>query len=355
VGLGASIRVGMPGVVDADFGAAAHVEVFERIGEATTFSLRLPVVTQNVDLTWLSDARVLPGRVLGVYIAVGAREVCLARGPVTGHAAHLARGVAGSHVDVLGADALVTLDRTFRTRVWENARDSDAVTAIASEVGFAADIAQTNAVHSSELRNLAQADTDLRFLRRLARRNGFAAWLTTDSSTGVDTFHFKPLPLDASPVVTIALNQAGTGTQAVELRWDSERPTHVTAEQFDLKNAQLLSAADTTSPSRALARQRLSDLVQTPQTSRLVAPGDDSAEVKARAEGMAVEAEWFIQASFETTLEATQVVVRSHDVVELAGVGSIHSGSWLVAAVRHLIEPTGHRMAVDLVRNSWGA
>ena len=46
--------------------------------------------------------------------------------------------------------------------------------------------------------------------------------------------------------------------------------------------------------------------------------------------------------------------VRAHTVVELSGAGSLHSGRYLVAAVRHLIDPAGHRMTVELVRNAWG-
>jgi phage protein D len=355
LGLGAAIRTGPAGPVDAEFGSALQIEVVERIGEATTYALRLPVVEESGDLSWLADRRVGPGQTLGVYVAAGQGDVCLVRGPVTGHSARLTHGIAGSYVDVLGADASIQLDRVFRTRVWENARDSDAVSAIVTEAGWGPDVTTTNAVHRSDLRSLAQADTDLRFVRRLARRNGYLAWLTTDATSGVDTFHFKPAPLDASPSVSLSLNQSPSSTEALELRWDSERPTAFTAEQHELGSASRLSAADTASPSRALGAQRLADLVASPQTSRVVAPSDDSADVKARAEGAAVEAELFVQASLETTLASTRNVIRSHEVIELNGAGSLHSGHWLVLGVRHTIEATGHRMQVDLVRNAWGA
>jgi phage protein D len=298
---------------------------------------------------------VLPGKVLGVYVAQGAQQVCLVRGPVTGHAARLAHGTAGSYVDVLGADASITLDRNFRTRVFEDARDADAVTSIAGEAGFIPDVSSTQSVHRSDLRNLAQADTDLRFVRRLARRNGFLAWLTTDALSGTDTFHFKAPDLSASAAATLTINQAGANTDAVDLRWDCQRPTAVDAVQLDFANAENLDASGTNSPSQALGSQRLADVLPSPQSSRVVAPGDDSAEVKARAEGAAFEAEWFAQATLETTLAGLGVAVRAPSVVEVAGAGSLHSGKWLVAAVRHLIDATGHRMTVDLVRNAWGA
>jgi phage protein D len=344
----------MPGTADADFGVASQVEVYERLGEVTTYAIRLPVVASGNDLTWLGDARVLPGKVLGVYVAQSAGDLCLVRGPVTGHAARLAHGGAGSYVDVLGADASIALDRVFRTRVWQDARDTDAVTSIVSEAGFVPDVTTTQAVHRSELRNLAQADTDLRFVRRLARRNGFLAWLTTDALSGTDTFHFKAPPVDGRSEARLIVNQPSANVDAIDLRWDCQRPTHIDAVQLDLLSGSDLDASGTAPPTRALGAQRLSDVLETSQSARVVAPGDDSAEVKARAEGAAVEAEWFVQATLETTLSGTGVALRAHTLVDVEGAGALHSGTWLVSAVRHLIDATGHRMTVDLVRNAWG-
>ena len=355
MGLGASIRTGIPGTADADFGAASQVEVYERAGETTTYAVRLPVTAQDDDLSWLADPRVAPGASLGIYVAAPDGLVCLARGPVTGHAARLAHGGAGSYVDVMGADASIALDRVVRTRVWEDARDSDAVNAIVGEAGFSPDISSTPAVHRSTVRALAQCDTDLRFVRRLARRNGFLAWLTTDAVTGLDTFHFAAPPVAGAPTVKLVINQPGANTDALDVRWDSERPTTVDARQIDPLSAEDMDASETTSPTSALGGQRLLDLVQSPRTTRIVAPGDDSAEVKARAEGAAVEAEWFVQASLEATLAGLGMAVRAHTVVELSGAGSLHSGRYLVAAVRHLIDPAGHKMIVELVRNAWGS
>lgn len=354
MGLGASIRTGIPGTADADFGAASQVEVYERAGETTTYAVRLPVTAQGEDLSWLADARVAPGASLGIYVSAAGGDVCLARGPVTGHAARLAHGGAGSYVDVMGADASVALDRVVKTRVWEDARDSDAVSAIVAEAGFTPDVSSTPAVHRSTVRALAQCDTDLRFLRRLARRNGFLAWLTTDALTGLDTFHFTAPPVGGAPAAKLVINQPSANTDALDVRWDSERPTAVDARQIDPLSAEDMDAAETASPTAALGGQRLRDLVGDPRTTRLVAPGDDSAEVRARAEGAAVEAEWFVQASLETTVAALGMPVRAHTVVELSGAGSLHSGRYLVAAVRHLIDPAGHRMTVELVRNAWG-
>ena len=207
------------------------------------------------------------------------------RGPVTGHAARLAHGGAGSYVDVLGADASIALDRVHRTRVWQDARDADAVSAIAAEAGFAADVATTPTVHRSDLRGLIQAGSDLRFVRRLARRNGFVAWLSTDALTGVDTFHFKAPPVDGAPVATLVVNQPGANTAAIDLSWDSDRPTAIDATQIDLTSGGDLDASGTSSPTRALGAVRFADAVAAPQSMRIAAPGDDSTEVQASAGG----------------------------------------------------------------------
>ena len=51
MGLGAAIRVN--GVPDTDFDAAALIEVVERAGETTTYTVRLPVTPRDGDLSWL--------------------------------------------------------------------------------------------------------------------------------------------------------------------------------------------------------------------------------------------------------------------------------------------------------------
>jgi hypothetical protein len=277
MGLGAAIRAN--GVPDTDFDAAALVEVVERAGETTTYMLRLPVTPRDGDLSWLADDRIAPGADLGVYVATDAGDVCLVRGPVTGQQIRIVHGGAGSQIEVNGADAAAALDRAFRTRVWEGARDSDAVSAIAGEAGFVADVQTTDAVHRSGVRALAQCDTDLRFLRRLARLNGYLAWLSTDAASGVHTLHFKPPPLDGPATLTLTINQDGATTDAIDVRVDGERPTSVDARQIDPLSAEDIDASGTASTLAALGSQPIGTVLSGTRSTRLVAPGDDAAEL----------------------------------------------------------------------------
>ena len=86
----------------------------------------------------------------------------------------------------------------------------------------------------------------------------------------------------------------------------------------------------------------------------LFAPVDDAGDLQARGAGLLVEADWFIQATCQTSLESLGGLVRAHTVVEVRGAGSRHSGKYFVAAVRHTIDSTAHKMDVTLVRNGWG-
>jgi hypothetical protein len=49
------------------------------------------------------------------------------------------------------------------------------------------------------------------------------------------------------------------------------------------------------------------------------------------------------------------VVLRAGSVVSLSGVGSLHSGNYLVWSVHHKITPDVHTMRFVLVRNAVGA
>jgi hypothetical protein len=89
------------------------------------------------------------------------------------------------------------------------------------------------------------------------------------------------------------------------------------------------------------------------RSAHLAAPADDAGDLKARGEGALIESQWFVRAMCETSVHALGKLVRTHTVVNLRGIGSRHSGKYLVRAVRHTIDQNAHRMDVELVRNGW--
>lgn len=343
------------GEADEELAAAASgVEIEERLGQPTRYYLYLELDIVGDDLPLLADSRLDPDAEIRLLVPAGGGAENLAQGPVTGQRISLRDGGGGSRLEVQGADASVAMDRESRVTAWPEVRDSDAVTSIVSGYGLVPDVEATSALHPTTGHALIQRGSDLAFVQRLARRNGFLFWVTHDE-LGIGTAHFKSPPLDGSPVATLTINQAEPSTDWVEISWDAERPAAVTAQQLDLMTKGTLDGSVEKSPLPLLGSVGLSDLAGGPRSTHLAAPADDSGDLTARAEGVAIDAGWFVRARLTTDRVRVPEVLRAHSLVTLAGAGSRFSGDYLVAGVRHVIDAVGHTMHLDLIRNAWEA
>jgi len=116
---------------------------------------------------------------------------------LTGIIAELATtfGSSGApELNISGFDGLYPLTIGKRTRHWENARDSKAVSDVASDQNLSTEITETNPVKPRIDQN---EETDLAFIEKLAERNG-ATFYMRDGS-----FHFGPRRNDTSAVVEL--------------------------------------------------------------------------------------------------------------------------------------------------------
>jgi phage protein D len=199
-----------------------------------------------------------------------------------------------------------------------------------------------------------QRESDLTFVRRLARRNGFLFWVTADA-VGIETGHFKQAPVGGTATMKLLINQSPPALEQLDLRWDVERPTSVTSVQLDLNSREELDGARQNGPLSALGGKDLAAITGDTRSIFLSAPSDDAGDLKARSDGALVDSYFFIRASGETRVDRTGAPVRAHTVIEIQGAGTRHSGKYFVAGVRHTIDPESHRMELELLRNGWGA
>jgi phage protein D len=353
MGIGVIIKIG--GADDEELtGSAALAEVHERMGEPTTYKIEFAIDANDAqELPLLSDGRLGPGADLAVSVPLDTQEHVLVRGPVHGQRVRLLHGVSGSWLEVVGSDKCIELDREIKMRVWDAVTTSDVVRTIAGEYGLRADIEDTKEQHVEDKHALIQRDTDLRFVRRLARRYGFLFWITSDAR-GQHTAHFRRPQLDGEPSATLKINQESPTINSLDVSWDVERPTRAIAAQLSLQDKQDIVGDVVKSPLKALGKRDFAAIAGGTRTLQLIAPVDDSDDLTARAEGALIEAGWFVRASCETYLHALKSLVRAHSVVEVQGAGALHSGKYFVSGVRHVVDSTSHVMELELCRNAWG-
>lgn len=353
--MGLGIVIAVDGVPDEALAGATSVEVSERMGGETTFGLTYSVDISDGDLPWLTDGRLDPGSDLAVLVPVDGRMECLVKGPVNRQSVHMAHGGAGSTVTVSGTDSLTKMEASPGGPVtWSNVTDSDVATSILAGHGYLPDVEMTSNRHVELKHVLIQRDSDLTFLRRLARRNGYLLWVTCEPP-GIETAHFRTPNLDASAAAELTVNVPAPRVDSLDFNWDLERPTAVTGAQLDLNTLGDIDGNVDATPQSSLGGAGLGSLAPARQSMHLVAPADDAGTLQSRGKAALAEADWFLRGSCQTTLEKTGVPIRAHTLVDILGAGSRYGGTYFVAGVTHNIDSTEHRMNIELVRNAWEA
>ncbi len=332
-------------------GGASQVEVYERLGDTTLYSIRFPDDIVNDDFPQLVNKKLDPGAVIAITVPINNKPECLVKGPVHSQQIQMLHGGQGTGLEVRGADSSIRLDREFNSSVWSNVTDSEAVIAIVSQYGLIPDVRGTNTRHLETKHSLIQRDTDLQFIRRLARRNGYLFWITCNVL--VETAHFKRLSLSEQPKVDLIINRENNNISAFEIFWDVERPTSVEGSQLDLTNKSAIDGKVRESPQKSLGAKSLKKITNDVRSTHVAAPGDDAGNLQARGEGVLIDTQWFIKARCQTSVKQLGKLVRAHMIVNVIGAGSRHSGKYLVSGVKHLIDATGHLMEIELIRNGW--
>lgn len=354
--MGAGYSILIDNAPDPELGTPASLEVHECIGSPATFRLTYGLDIVEGDLPLLADARLSPGTIISIFSQTAAGLPCLVKGPVTSQQIQLKHGGAGSVLEVSGADTSITMDREDKAALWEGS-DSSAIQQILGTYSLIPEVDTTAAMHTELKHVLVQRETDLAFIRRLARRNGCLFWVDCDDTGLIETAHVKRPPIDGEPVSELIINLSDpvANLASLDISWDVERPTSSTAAQVDLGTKSDIDGAVAKSPLTPLGAQGLATVATGTRALHLHAPVDDAGDLQARSEGALIDQDFFIRARGQTTAQALGGVLRSHTVVNLRGVGTRHSGKWFCASVRHTIDAIGHRMDFELIRNGWEA
>src|SRR6188768_2666066 len=169
MGLGAAVHKDGAPVPEPDV-----IEVQERLGEPTTYRLRYTLSIGEGDFPLLTSGNLDAGARLSVVAEAGKDKTeTLVKGPVHGQQIHFDHGGAASWVEVLGSDRSIELDREVRAAIWPDGKPSDAIrTIIGRYAPLQADVEDSPSRFEEQKHALVQRDSDLGFVRRLARRHG---------------------------------------------------------------------------------------------------------------------------------------------------------------------------------------
>jgi phage protein D len=338
----------------------ARLEVEENADLPGAICLELAVTAHNGELTWAADPSVGPYAGIAVVVTPdGGDPQCVFDGYVLGHRVRVPAGPSGATVEVYGQDAGVLMGLTETVREWSGKTDSQIAAAVFADHHVdpaPANDRQASPTHPEQGHTLMQRASDLDFLRRLARRTGRWFRVYCAQTAGQRIGYFATPDLTADPVVTIDLNDpTRSSTPVLDFSWDVMRPTAVAARQASLSDGdQAGVAADTADAGLPpLAARPLAAFAGRDRTLILTATADTD-ELPQRAAGVLRDTAWFARCEGTADAAALGRVLRVGDIVQVAGCGSLLSGSYLVWSVRHQLTGQTHAMSFVLARNAVG-
>lgn len=319
---------------------------------ASMFKLKISV-QQNPDGTWryLDDERLSVWRpvVISVGFEGNMEEV------ISGYITHLQQyfdpDPSQCVLDVLGMDNSVLLDREEKLKDWPNKKDSDIASEIFNVYGFTPVTGDTAVVHDEKVSTIIQRETDMRFLRRLALRNGFECYVDGTNA------YFRPPQIDDAPQPVLAVHFGDeTNVRGLSFEVDALKGASVEMFQIDRSNKNVLDASAQTSQMTLLGQKDPASLLTSGVDPARVYVGMNVAtgnpEMTALCQGLFHEYSWFVTGEGEIIGNKYASVLRPRKTVTIKGAGETYSGVYYVSHVTHRITAEGYTQNFKVKRNA---
>ena len=248
-------------------------------------------------------------------------------------------------------DESLLLDREHIEQTWgEDAPTTDG--AIATEIASRNGLKMLDTPGTGQtVEALSQNTTDIRFLQRRARANGYEIIFQEGN------LYFGDMRLDAENQATI-LVYAGPDTNCIgfNIQDDGHKPDKV-AYHIAADVGSESTPTEVTPNIRVLgnepadsANSGLNDFVWRPQRQGI----SDDTQMAAVAQQMANEQSMKITANGELDGSIYGHVLRIGEPVGVDGVGERYSGTYYVDAATHRFDANGYKTTFRLLRNAYG-
>lgn len=334
--LGASLEL----VVDTDFRLAS--------------SFRLKIGThRESDGTWvfLDDKRIALWKPVEISASINDDETQLILGYITQISMHLDPDQGSSFVEIMGMDKTCLMSLEEKIKAWPKTKDSDIARQIFTDHDLAAIVDDTAVVHEDAAATIMQRDTDMVFLKRLARRNGFECCVR--GNTGY--FRKPVLSTPAQPVLAAHFGM-DTNLGFLDARVNALRPMRTEMNQIDPIAKQLASASADAGEQKQLGRDAaLSFEIPGGVRSKMFVKQEvavNQQEMQNLCRAMFDEAEWLAEANGEIDTATYGAILETMQLVPVKGAGEIFSGVYYVTSVKHLFGMSGYTQHFTARRNA---
>jgi hypothetical protein len=283
--------------------------------------------------------------------------VPLIDGPLVGYHSDLHSEPGKSLLTLVVHDDSVLLNRTAGVEVTEGETDSDlARRLLASVPGIEAGDIQATTPSSDPLGGAAvRRETVIRFLRRLARRNGFHVYVLPGDTPGHSRGCFRPYATDpTSGLPTLVLLGDDRNIENFSAANDAQAPARFTGRTVTVTDRSTVDRTSDFSNVALLGAQPSYD--DASATGQFLLGPHQLDEDPDRATRAATERSAYgIRATGRVLPDCFDGVLRAYDVVAVKAGPMQHSGTYVVTRVRHVINRSLHTQEFTLLSNARSA
>jgi hypothetical protein len=273
----------------------------------------------------------------------------------------------GSALEITGMDATMLMNLQEKVVPWPMLPDAQIAQAIFAQYLITPLVSPTLPNLIEPEGTTMQRGSDIRFLRRLAQRNGYECFVQPQPQTGLDLGYFGPAtnyPGPAEAVLNVRMG-ADTNVSDFKIHYDMMRPTVAVGMGLDVKT-RAFSAFPALEPATpppvaglypfgvpmgvdsAVLRSfgPLSQPIIYPtQTGEFTPPGLSSA-----TQAIVNRSSWAVTA--EGTVGPDVGVLRPGGTINIRGIGLVFNGSYYLTRVSHMIDCDSYVQKFEARRNA---
>lgn len=326
-----------------------EVELDDELASMFRITLAL-LLRSDGSWTYLDDERLTIWQKVVITAGLDGDMQQLIGGYITHIRPDFGAGLDQCKLEIWGMDASALMDREDKLKDWPNKRDSDIAAEIFSDYGLTPDVTDTDVIHDEQISTVIQRETDIQFLKRLARRNGYRCYV--DGDTG----YFGPPQLGGSPQPVLSVHFGDeTNINYLSLEANALAPADVAMVQVDRIDKEILDAVSENGRQQALgarpANGYLRAGMQPGKVSIAQAITTGKVEMDALVQGLHDEGEWFVTGEGEVAANQYGNILMPHGTVTIRGIGEAYSGVYLVTHVTHAFTGDGYTQFFRVKRN----
>ena len=287
-------------------------------------------------------------------ISTGGIPEVLLDGVITQHDASPDPGSGGTVLTVTGRDVSLYMDLVEKNAPFENQSDSVIVGQILgrySQVGFVPKVTSTGPAPSVNERIPRQAESDYRYVQRLAQRNGFVFYVEPQSF-GVNEAYFGPDKRGGRHSTLLWSTSPRRNVTSLRASLDGLAPIDVESFHLDLNAKQARKIPPTTENDPGLSASPLAAKRKVLLRSAASLPEGLVATTAAALIARAAE-----PVGIDGSLDFVRYgeILRPRAIVDVQGAGPTYDGEYYVRRVTHVIEKGAYTQNFTLGREGTGA